>query len=158
MHPKITARFAIGLVENNNNELLLLKRSPQAPLGPGLWGFPAGHIERDESPAHCIKRELKEEIGADHMLAQITDIGPVRDTHYGGIYEIYLFHFTWQTGSIRLNHEHTDYAWVGREDFKSYKVMDGVDEDILYLDIWPRDYLHGDKLPHKVPAQGRAEK
>ena len=63
---------------------------------------------------------------------------------------IHLFHYRWLGGEVRLNDEHTDYAWVRKEDFRNYDAMNGVDEDILYLKIWPREYLRADKLPSAV--------
>lgn len=145
--PPIAARYAINVVENDAGEVLLLKRALTARLAPGLWGFPAGHIEDGETPEACGQRELREEIGADHRVQLLRVIGPIRDTLYGGIYEIHLYHHRWLHGTIVLNHEHTDHAWVGRERFRDYDAMNGIDEDILYLGIWPREYLRGEKLP-----------
>ena len=56
----------------------------------------------------------------------------------------------WLGGDIRLNEEHTEYAWVAAEEFRNYEVMDGIDEDIWYLGIWPPEYLRADKLPRNV--------
>ncbi|MEX2524257.1 MAG: NUDIX domain-containing protein [Gammaproteobacteria bacterium] len=140
-------RFAINVLENSNNEILLLKRSPRARLGPGLWGFPAGHIEDGESPEDCAWRELNEEIGRNFESEIIARLDPMRDTFYGGIYEIHLFHHRWIGGSVHLNAEHTDHVWVGKETFRDYDVMDGIDEDIFYLGIWPVEYLNAAKLP-----------
>ena len=140
-------RFSINILENSQHEILLLKRGLATTLGPGLWGFPAGHIEPGETPATCSIRELQEEIGQQHRIELINTIGPIRDTCYGGIYQIYLYHYRWLSGAIHLNHEHTEYAWVDKLNFKTYQVMDGIDEDLLYLNIWPRSYLNQDKLP-----------
>ncbi len=126
---------------------MLLKRAPTARLAPGQWGFPAGHLETGETPESCALRELSEEIGADHAVQLLQVIGPIRDTLYGGIYEIHLYHHRWLGGTVTLNHEHTAHAWVGRERFREYDVMDGIDEDLLYLGIWPREYLREEKLP-----------
>lgn len=145
--PPVAARYAINVIENEAGELLLLRRAATARLAPGLWGFPAGHIEAGESPADCAARELQEEIGPDHAVRLLRVIGPIRDTLYGGIYEIHLYHLRWLRGTVKLNHEHTAHAWVGRERFRDYDVMDGIDEDILYLGIWPREYLREEKLP-----------
>lgn len=134
--PPIKARFSINVLENTGSEILLLKRSSKAELGPGLWGFPAGHIEAGESPADCAQRELVEEIGSDYKTEFIKHFGPVRDTKFGGVYEIFLYHYRWFEGSIQLNHEHSEYAWVGRLQFGDYKVMDGIEEDLQYLNIW----------------------
>lgn len=143
----IKNRFSINVIENNQNEILLLKRATETTLGPGLWGFPAGHIEEDESPADCAIRELREEIGTHHTVELINQIGPVNDTFYGGVYRIYLYHYLWLEGEILLNQEHTDYAWVSKEEYGNYDVMDGIDEDLLYFNIWPKKYLNQDKLP-----------
>ncbi|MEJ2760188.1 MAG: NUDIX domain-containing protein [Gammaproteobacteria bacterium] len=140
-------RFAINVLENGNGEILLLKRSADKILGPGLWGLPAGHIEEGESPETAARRELSEEIGHDFRVQLINRYGPVRDTWYGGIYEVHLFHFRWLGGRVHMNHEHTDYAWVAKVAYRDYAVMDGVDEDLYYLAIWPVEYLNKNKLP-----------
>ncbi|MFQ5658899.1 MAG: NUDIX hydrolase [Gammaproteobacteria bacterium] len=143
----IEARFSINVLENDQNEILLLKRSRHLKLGPGLWGFPAGHIEADEAPVACSLRELNEEIGGHFNIELVNQMGPLYDSFYGGIYRIYLYHYRWLQGEIELNDEHTDYAWVGKQAFKDYDVMDGIDEDLHYLGIWPRNCLNEDRLP-----------
>jgi len=147
VHKQSVIRLSINVVENRGREILLLRRNPHARLGAGLWGFPAGRIEPRETPSQCALRELAEEIGAEHRIASIATLGPIRDTFYGGIFEIYLFHHRWLAGRIVLNHEHTQYAWVGRKMYKCYSVMDGIDEDLAYLDVWPHRFLNQDKLP-----------
>jgi len=148
-HPEPDDRFAINIIENTRNEILLLKRHTKKLIGPGKWGLPAGHIKPGESPQQCSTRELGEELGPDCSLTLIKSIGPVRDILYGAKYEIHLFHYRWNGGTLRLNHEHTDHAWVAREAYRNYDVVDGIDEDILYLDIWPRTYLNQEKLKVK---------
>lgn len=132
----IKSRFSINVIQNDEGEILLLKRSQLAKIGPGLWGFPAGHIRQGELPSDCAWRELREEIGTDFHSSLVAEFGPVRDTHYGGIYEIFLFHHLWLEGSITLNCEHTAYAWAGPDDFSRYDVMAGMTDDLDYLGIW----------------------
>ena len=141
------ARFAINLVEDDQNRLLLLRRSRAKKWGPGLWGFPAGHIEPGETPEEASARENREELGEAFKTEFIRRHPPVRDTFYGGRYEVHLFHYRHVRGEIRLNEEHTEHAWVAAPDFGRYEVMDGIDEDIFYLEIWPKEYLRSDKLP-----------
>lgn len=135
--PAIRARFSINLLEDSESRLLILKRSNDSRLGPGLWGFPAGHIEPGESPVECAHRELREEIGDNFRSELIRSLGPVRDTHYGGVYAIYLYHHRWGGGEISLNREHTRYAWISQDEFDNYELMKGSDEDIRHLEIWP---------------------
>lgn len=143
----IKARFSINVLENEKNEILLLKRGLLTTFGPGMWGFSSGHIEANETPEECSLRELHEETGNKIEVELINKLGPVRDSFYGGVYQIYLFHYLWKRGKIHLNHEHTEYIWVGKDKFSDYEVMDGIDEDLLYLRIWPRKYLNREKLP-----------
>ena len=145
--PPIKARFSINIIEDADSQLLFLKRSSESKFGPGLWGFPAGHIEANESAEQCALRELEEETGSKHKVSMIATKGPLRDSYYGGVYEIYLFHQRWLGGEVSLNHEHTEYAWVNRDNYRRYKVMDGIDEDIRYMNIWPVEFLNANKLP-----------
>jgi 8-oxo-dGTP pyrophosphatase MutT (NUDIX family) len=140
-------RYAINVIENGENQLLFLQRSPHAKLGPGLWGFSGGHIEASESPEQCSLREIGEELGSEHRIELLAKLGPVKDSFYGGVMEICLFHYRWHAGHIALNEEHTRYAWISREDYRNYPVMAGIDEDIAYFNIWPRSFLNQDKLP-----------
>jgi 8-oxo-dGTP pyrophosphatase MutT (NUDIX family) len=142
-------RYAINVIEDPDGRILLLQRSPVASLGAGLWGFSGGHIEAGESPAQCSQREIDEELGVLHAVELRGQIGPVRDSFYGGSLEIHLFHYLWHGGTIRLNDEHQRYAWVFKEDYRGYAVMDGIDEDIDYFGIWPRHFLNPQRLPRR---------
>lgn len=115
----------------------MLRRSPDRSLGAGLWGFPAGHIEPGETAAECARRELNEEIGPDHAIEEITHIGPVRDRHYGGIYEVDLFHFRWHHGDIGLDAEHTDHIWTLPEHCDDHAIMHGVHDNLVSLGLLP---------------------
>ena len=70
----VAERFSVNVVENGNSEILLLKRSTASRYGPGLWGFPAGHVEDGESPQECARRELFEEIGTDISVETVKQI------------------------------------------------------------------------------------
>ena len=141
------ARYALNLLQNDAGHLLLLKRAADAALGPGLWGLPAGRIEPGESAEAAAWREMAEEIGPGHVVELLRYVGPIRDTYYGGIYEIHLFHRRWQAGEVVLNHEHSAFAWVTPERFCGYPVMDGIDEDIALLGLWPQRYLNRARVP-----------
>ncbi|MEM7541840.1 MAG: NUDIX domain-containing protein [Pseudomonadota bacterium] len=135
------------MLVDEDNRVLLLRRHPNAKLGGDLWGLPAGKIEPGESPDEAADRERCEEIGDRHEVTLARYVGPFRDTYYGGQYEIHLFHFQWHSGQVTLNDEHTAFAWVGRESWREYAVMDGLDEDLAILGIWPREFLRDEKIP-----------
>jgi len=77
-----------------NDKILLGKR--KGSHGNGEWSFPGGHLEMNETPDECGKRELLEETGIDiHDLTPI-DMGYTNDIfisdskHYITIYQKYL--------------------------------------------------------------------
>lgn len=149
------ARFSICLLEDARSRLLFLLRANDRELGPGKWGFPAGHIEGRESAEECAQRELREEIGPIHSLTELRRMGPLRDTLWGGVYELYLFHYRWHHGVVELNHEHVAYAWLAPGEHLALPVMDGADEDIRLLEIWPLEYLNLAKLPPALRHERR---
>jgi 8-oxo-dGTP pyrophosphatase MutT (NUDIX family) len=132
---------------DQDDKILLLKRSPKAAMGPEKWGFPAGKIELGESPKAAATRELEEEIGDMHTVSPERFLGPIRDSLYGGQYEIYLFQKRWEAGRILLNHEHTDAVWVSPHTFDQFDAMKGIEEDIAILQLWPKWALDPNKLP-----------
>ena len=54
--------IGIGLVFNKNGELLIDQRLESSSMG-GMWEFPGGKKNSEESIEKTIKRELKEELG-----------------------------------------------------------------------------------------------
>jgi mutator protein MutT len=54
---------AIAVVEHDE-KFLVGQRAEHVPLG-GLWEFPGGKIEQDESPQDAAQRECREETGIE---------------------------------------------------------------------------------------------
>lgn len=81
LHPSIDV--AAGLVFRNG-KLLITRRHPEAHLG-GLWEFPGGKREADESFEDCLTRELREELGIDvevgELVESLTHAYPEKTVH-----------------------------------------------------------------------------
>src|SRR3954466_7752896 len=63
---------AAGLVFRGG-KLLITQRYPDAHLG-GLWEFPGGKRECDETFAQCLARELREELGIEVEVAERIEV------------------------------------------------------------------------------------
>jgi 8-oxo-dGTP diphosphatase len=56
-------RIAVVLLVDAQGRLLMQHRSADAPISPGQWGLPGGHVEPGEEPIAAAHRELLEETG-----------------------------------------------------------------------------------------------
>ena len=61
--------IGLGLVFNKNGELLIDKRLEGSSMG-GMWEFPGGKKELNESIENTIEREIKEELGIEVNIAE----------------------------------------------------------------------------------------
>ena len=52
--------------------LLITQRHPLAHLG-GLWEFPGGKQQPDESAENCLIRELREELGIEVIVGELLE-------------------------------------------------------------------------------------
>lgn len=60
---------AVGIVFNSHNEILIAKR-PLNKYKAGLWEFPGGKLEYNESVFQALQRELKEEVNIEVISAE----------------------------------------------------------------------------------------
>ena len=58
-----TVEIGIGLVFNDQGKLLIDQRLESASSMPGMWEFPGGKREFNESIEKTIEREINEELG-----------------------------------------------------------------------------------------------
>ena len=59
-----------GVILEDKGRLLIARRAPGRYI-PGLWEFPGGKLEPDESPEACLARELQEELGLEVKVGEL---------------------------------------------------------------------------------------
>jgi A/G-specific adenine glycosylase len=57
-------QIGVAVIRNEAQQILIDRRKAEGLLG-GLWEFPGGKIEPEETVEDCIKREIKEELDID---------------------------------------------------------------------------------------------
>lgn len=61
-----------AVISSPQGEVLCALRSAAMSM-PSLWEFPGGKLEADESPASCLIREIKEELGCDIEVGELIE-------------------------------------------------------------------------------------
>ena len=117
---------ASGVIVKNNKILIGLRA--EGDSGAGMWEFPGGKIELNESSESAIKRELREELDIDATVNQ--KIMKYSHRFKNTIYEISFFEINKFTGSIKKN-VHDDLQWIELESLKKYRFISG---DLLLID------------------------
>ena len=107
--------IAVGLVFDD--EQLLIQRRPDEGLLGGLWEFPGGKQENDESMEDACRREVKEELGIDVVI----------DDHFYTLSHAYS-HFKITLHAFRCTivegtptaRENQPFRWVALTDLDEY--------------------------------------
>ena len=113
--PVPTHHIAVGVVEKDDR-LLITRRQSEGLLG-GLWEFPGGKVENNETaPAACI-REIKEETGLE--VAVISHLTRVKHayTHFKIEMDVYLCRYV--SGQVSLTGP-VDHRWITPGEIDAY--------------------------------------
>lgn len=107
---------AAGLVFRHGR-LLITQRQAAAHLG-GLWEFPGGKREGNESFAACLARELREELGievaVEELVESITHAYPEKTVR------LRFYRCRWQEHEPRPL-GCPNFRWVGLEELRQYQ-------------------------------------
>lgn len=106
-----------AIIKNESGKILIAKRNLKKSQG-GLWEFPGGKIEKDETREEAIIREIKEEltidIKVDKYLAEKVFNYPDKDIN------LIAMECTQIVGNVELT-EHEDYRWVTSEELTNFE-------------------------------------
>ena len=115
-----------GLIIQNNKVLIGLRSKNDN--GGGLWEFPGGKIEIDESSENAVIRELSEEL--DIVCQNPKKIMQYLHRFKNLIYDISFFEVTSFEGSIKKI-VHDELEWVDLASINNYNFISG---DLLIIE------------------------
>lgn len=111
-------KVVAALIENDN-KVLLARRSTGDINVLGKWEFPGGKVEQDENELAAIEREIKEEfeltIKAKEFIANNVCEYPTK------VVDLRLYKCDYVSGEFKL-HDHSEYKWVEKEELLDYDL------------------------------------
>ena len=108
---------AKSFIADQNERVLILKRSEDDVHKPGIWEIPGGRLEPGEDPIEGLRRETKEETGLDIDVKEPLAIHHFTRQDNQKITMI-VFLCRAKKSPILLSQEHTEYEWIKIENAK----------------------------------------
>lgn len=106
-----------AVIKDDNGKILITQRNLKKSQG-GLWEFPGGKIEPNETKEQAIIREIKEELTIDINVKDYIDekifIYPEKDIN------LIALECSIINGNIELL-EHEDYRWVSSSELENFE-------------------------------------
>ena len=105
----------VGAVIFKEGKILAAQRKLDSSLG-GLWEFPGGKIEKNESPREALMREIQEELEANIEVEE--EICTVYHKYDFGIVRLTTFKCELLSENITLN-DHEEIRWLTKQELRS---------------------------------------
>jgi 8-oxo-dGTP diphosphatase len=122
-------RLVAAVIERNGCYLITQRRA--SAVLPGLWEFPGGRVEHDETDEEALRRELKERLGTE---VEVKGRMAHRVHHYQGYsVDLNLFQAVIQPGMEPQAVRVAEVRWVPSNEFEKYPfpAADQATTDLL---------------------------
>lgn len=135
------------LIFNNENKILIIKRSKINDVLCGYWDIPGGTLEDGEEPINGAIREVQEETGLKTnnigLFYSFSNIDREKNKQFITL----VFITRYELGDIKLNpREHDDYKWIYPNEIKKYKAVDYLIDCIEILNTQRHPLLSEDNF------------
>ena len=121
----------------NDEKILILKRSDKVKSMKNLWAGVSGIIENNEDPIKRAKIEIFEELGIKDseikLISRGTGIKVSSPQYNDHEWYIYPFLFKTKTSKIRLNWENSEYKWIFPDEVSNFESVPKLKEILCSL-------------------------
>lgn len=126
---KITDKYPVPVVRallfNDEGQLLILKRQGGAYCA-GRWCLPGGKIDYGDTPEKAAIREIVEETGLRLVNPEFVTLQNSPPIAAGLMHCINLYYRGRAKGSLRLNEESSEFAWVTPQEAVRKRLVFGA--------------------------------
>ena len=121
----------------DEQKLLILRRSNQVKTMKGLWAGISGIIEKNEPPLTRAKIEIYEETGiSEDKIRLVKNAEKLRihsPQYENHEWEIFPFLFEAKNPDIKLNWENSEYTWITIDELKNYNTVPSLEKVLQNL-------------------------
>ena len=115
-----------GIIKNDSDEILIVKRHPKSRTDPEMWELPGGKVEKGEDFEYALVREIKEETNLDCTVGDFCEAVQNDYMHKRTVQlMMYLDNIS---GDVKISEEHTDWIWAGTEDMKGLEISTSLEK------------------------------
>lgn len=130
-----------------DSKYLIARRAAHEKAFPNKWTVPGGKLEVDDyinkpKDTHdhwyniledLLKREVREEVGLEiNNIRYLTDLAFIRPDNIPVV--VISLYTDYASGEVKLDDDHTDFAWVTLDEAESYDLIDGIYEELKMLE------------------------
>ena len=110
-------KVAVAIIYDQLNRILITQRAAHLPSG-GLWEFPGGKLEPNETPEAALIREIKEEVNLDVLRYEL--IKQIDAQRSDGMLSLYVFLVHEFQGHATRLESQADLIWAVPTNLKHY--------------------------------------
>lgn len=131
-----TTKIVTSFIQDEQ-KLLILRRSNKVKTMKGLWAGISGIIEKNETPLTRAKIEIYEETGiSEDKIRLVKNAEKLRinsPQYENHEWEIFPFLFEAKNPDIKLNWENSEYTWITIDELKNYNTVPSLEKVLQNL-------------------------
>lgn len=109
-----------GIIKNDSNEILIVKRHPKSRTDPEMWELPGGKVEKGEFFTEALVREIMEETSLGCTPGDFAE-AVQNDYPHKRTVQIIMY-LDDVEGDIKISDEHTDWMWASLDKIRTLKI------------------------------------